>query len=71
VRKGDWKLVRYEVNSDPDRPLELYNLSNDPGEENDMANEHPDKVLELKQIMDNARTESEVFQFMSSTYEAK
>ncbi len=63
LRKGDWKLVRYHVNDEPDRPQELYNLKDDPGEENDLSKEYPDKVAELQGIMENARTESDVFQF--------
>lgn len=38
----DWKLLRY-----PDRPAELYDLSKDPGEQNDLASEHPELVREL------------------------
>jgi arylsulfatase A-like enzyme len=63
LRKGDWKLVRYHVNDEPDRPMELYNLADDPGEENDLAGEHPEIVTELRELMQNARTESDVFQF--------
>ena len=71
MRQGDWKLVRYDVLTDPQRPAELYNLTNDPGEENDLSDEFPEKVEELKNIMLNARTESDVFTFMGDTYQAK
>jgi arylsulfatase A len=71
VRRGDWKLVKYDVIKDPDRPIELYNLSDDPGESIDLAAENPEKVEELIEIMRNARTESDVFTFMSETYLAK
>jgi len=71
LRQGDWKLVRYDVNKEPQGDYELYDLSVDPGEEKDLAADHPEKVKELVDIMQNARTESEVFTFMSDTYLAK
>ncbi len=54
VRDGDWKLVKKR-----DKPAELYDLSNDPAEENDIAEEHPDVVKRLEAFMDSARTPSE------------
>lgn len=66
VRKGDWKAVRYDV-SKGDRPTELYNLAEDISEENNLADQHPELVKELEEIMKNARTESDVFQFKSET----
>jgi arylsulfatase A-like enzyme len=43
VRKGDWKLV-YRLQSGE---LELYNLHDDIGEQNNLAAQYPDKVKEL------------------------
>ncbi|SFC75419.1 Arylsulfatase A [Microbulbifer thermotolerans] len=42
IRDGDWKLLRF-----PDRPAELYNLSVDVGESNNLALKHPDKLAAL------------------------
>lgn len=42
IRDGDWKLMRF-----PDRPAELFNLVEDPAEQNDLASEKPDLVREL------------------------
>lgn len=68
VRKGDWKLVRYNV-LDPEKiTTELYNLSTDLGEENNVAEQHPEIVKELSEIMKNARTKSEVFTFDAVGY---
>lgn len=58
IRKGDWKGVRYDVSIDPDSPLELYDLSKDPGETNNIAAAHPDIVRELDLLLKGARTVS-------------
>jgi len=42
IRDGDWKLLRF-----PDRPAELFNLAEDPAEQNNLASEHPEKVRTL------------------------
>lgn len=42
IRNGDWKLLRFA-----DRPAELYLLTDDPGEENNLAADHPDRVKSL------------------------
>ncbi|MEN8116794.1 MAG: arylsulfatase [Bacteroidota bacterium] len=63
LRKGDWKLVRYNVKKVGETTTELYNLANDIGEENNVADKHPEIVSELMELMNSARTESEVFQF--------
>ena len=68
LRKGDWKLVQYNVFDPEKTTTELYNIENDLGEENNVAGEHPDLVKELMEIMNSARTESEIFTFDSGTY---
>ncbi len=68
VRQGDWKAVRYNVLTEPDGPLELYNLAEDIGEENNVAAEHPDVVAQMEEILQNARTPSPVFTFDQGTY---
>jgi arylsulfatase A len=67
VRKGKWKLVKYNVLNPENTTTELYNLETDLGEENNVADQHPEIVEELSEIMKNARTESEVFSFQSPT----
>ncbi len=44
IRKGDWKLIEYFE----DGKLELFNLKNDIGEQNDLSKKYPDKLKELK-----------------------
>ncbi|MCC5931436.1 MAG: arylsulfatase [Cyclobacteriaceae bacterium] len=62
LRQGDWKLVRYNVLTE-NFTTELYNLSKDIAEENNLAEEQPEKVAELLGLMKNARTPSEIFRF--------
>jgi arylsulfatase A-like enzyme len=50
VRSGDWKAIKQDQpfdGSSSSRAWELYHLSRDPGELNDLATEFPDKVKEL------------------------
>lgn len=53
VRMGEWKGVRPE----PDKPIEVYNLKEDPGETRDLAGKRPDLVKKLDEIFRTARTE--------------
>jgi len=67
LRKGDWKLVNYDVFDPAKTTVELYNLSTDIGEQNNVANANPEIVKELTELMESARTESEIFTFNSKT----
>jgi arylsulfatase A-like enzyme len=55
ARMGDWKAVRVRVGAPP----ELYNLKNDIGEKQDVAQLHPDLVAKFEEYFEGARTESE------------
>lgn len=63
VIRDNWKLIRLNAKklaTEPDAVrYELYNLSRDPKELRDVAAEYPGKVVELCEIMDRARTQSE------------
>lgn len=63
VRMGDWKAVRYGTGDNPDGPVELYDLGEDPGEANNVASDHPEVVDEMERILREARTPSEAFNF--------
>lgn len=52
VRHGDWKLLRFQFDQPEAAQVELYNLTDDPGESKNLASQHPDKVSELIAIMD-------------------
>lgn len=47
VRKGKWKFIYYHV----DQRMELFNLEDDIGEENNMLTINPEKVKELATIL--------------------
>ncbi len=53
VRKGPWKLIRF-YGEGPDRSngYELYNLVEDVGEKNNLAQKLPGKVAELDRLID-------------------
>ena len=63
IRKGDWKLIRQGISSDKGSWLELYNITEDIHEDNNLAEKEPDKIQELESLMNNARTESPTFNF--------
>lgn len=61
VRRGKWKAVRLNVNKNPDAPIELYDLDDDIGEENNVADQHPEITGEMHRIIDEAHVPSQVF----------
>ena len=61
LRCGDWKLIRQPIVGEA--ILELYDLSSDLHEDNNLAQQNPEKVKELEALMDGARTESPLFNF--------
>jgi arylsulfatase A len=63
LRKGEWKLVIYDVFKDGEIKPELYNIKNYPGEENNLASEYPERVEELMGILKTSRVKSEDFPF--------
>lgn len=63
LQKGDWKIVKLNVFNPEKTVTELYNIVADLGEENNLAEIHPEIVKELSDLMNSARTESEIFPF--------
>lgn len=66
VRKGDWKLTNAKENHWKSEPsaqyiapivdnmeLKLFNIAKDPGERNDLASQHPEKVKALEAAYKN------------------
>ena len=55
VRQGDWKLVWHTLL--PEK-VELYNLTQDPSEKNNLAAENAEKITTLKQRLDSLAKEA-------------
>ncbi len=65
VRKGNWKAIRKNVKTTP--VMELYDLSVDPTESNNIAAQYPAIVAEMKNIMIGARTNDTQWTFPEET----
>jgi len=57
VREGHWKYIPaagsggWAKGGDPNQPIQLYNLQDDPGEMQNLAMQHPDKVLSMQALL--------------------
>ena len=61
VHDGDWKLVRtFHYGKDGEHQYRLYNLRDDIGETNNLANDHPEKVQAMDQLIEDYIAEAEV-----------
>ncbi len=63
VREGKWKLVKLDVFDPSKTRFELYDLETDLSEENNIADQHPDVVASLREIMEKAHEPNAVFPF--------
>jgi arylsulfatase len=63
IRMADFKAVRKK----PGRKIELYNLKDDIGEQNDIADENPAMLTRMKKLFETVRTESQVFPLPKQT----
>ena len=61
VLKDNWKLIQQDIKKKP--YWELFNLAEDPKESTNVLEQNPDKVKELKKIMEESHTPSSVYKF--------
>ena len=54
VIKDNYKAVRLDVRTGNPKPIELYNLNTDPGEQENIADQHPELVEQMKGYMEEA-----------------
>ncbi|MFW6169838.1 MAG: arylsulfatase [Planctomycetota bacterium] len=59
VVKDHWKGIRLGTIKNPNAPLELYNLKDDPEERHNIADQRPEVVKELAKIMQQEHREPE------------
>ena len=53
VIDGDWKLIQwYSLEDESIERVELFNLASDPGEQDDLSRQHPEKSAELAAMLD-------------------
>lgn len=63
VLKDGWKLIRFKVNNPSQMYVELYNLTNDVEERNNLSHHYPDKVKELTLLINEAHRKSDIYPF--------
>jgi arylsulfatase A-like enzyme len=51
VTDGKWKAVRLDTLKKQEQPMQLFDLESDPGEENDIAAQHPEQVERMAKWM--------------------
>jgi arylsulfatase A-like enzyme len=65
VRKGRWKAVRLEVMKNPEAPIELYDLTADIAEQQNLAAVYPDIAAQMKAICLAAHEPNRQFPFFN------
>jgi arylsulfatase A-like enzyme len=68
VRLGNWKGVKRELRKNPDAPLELYDLTSDIGEQNNVVEAHPEVARQIEEIMLDAREKPRIERFQFGRY---
>jgi arylsulfatase A-like enzyme len=71
VRMGKWKGIKLHVNSNPNGPIELYDLQTDVGEKNNIADKHPDIVQKIRKIMEQQHRENPDFPLYTKSAQAQ
>ena len=68
---GKWKGVKLNVLKNPNNDLELYDISKDFGETNNVAAQFPEVVEKIEQLLKEARTPSEDYRFFNKKAKGK
>lgn len=65
LREGKWKMVVLNAKSEKKEKIELYNLADDLGETNNLADVDPERTKAMYERMKSLHTESDIFPFYS------
>jgi arylsulfatase A-like enzyme len=65
--KGKWKLVKLDLFNAEKTRIELYDLSIDPAEQNNVADKYPDVVAEMKAVLISEHKDDANFSITKST----
>ncbi len=71
VLMGNWKAIRLNVSANADGPIELYDISIDKAEKNNIAVLHPDVVKQMESIMQQAHVPNTNWPLLSSEKKSK
>jgi arylsulfatase A-like enzyme len=53
---GEWGMKQFALpDTDPEAPGQLFNLASDPGETTNLYSKHPEKVAELKGLLEKSK----------------
>ena len=64
IRLGKWKLIRQNLKDPKNKPtLELYDLSKDPNEKENIAANYPDIIQKMSDIFQHEHTVAEIDRF--------
>jgi arylsulfatase A len=61
IRKGNWKAVRLSVSKNANSPIQLFNLSLDLGENENVATNYPEMVKEMDKLFQVSHTPVKAF----------
>lgn len=68
IRMGKWKFIQRDLNSDSPT-LELYNLNEDPGESENVAEEHPEVIQQAVEIFEREHSQPTLDKFKMQAIE--
>ncbi|MCK5943450.1 MAG: arylsulfatase [Planctomycetes bacterium] len=71
LRFGRWKAVRNGLHQDADAPIELYEITADPAEQRDVADEHPEVVARARRWLAEAHTPASRWRFRGRPRDGK
>ena len=63
IRMNEWKGLILDIKKEGEDKIMLYNLDDDPLEQNDVSREHPEIIKLMRQKMDEAHEEALVDKF--------